>query len=254
MEVGEAVAVVVGDTSHDEDCYFCKAKEQPEEIQNDLEASADDDDEGYGGFKNDASKLGKALGASPGQHRASVDGKELDITVAAHHLIPGNASLKKSQLFRSEEYLWLDGKKKGNIGYNVNAAENGVWLPGNYAIDGWSGKLDSFKEQYAQSAIERWRAQFHDAHEAYSEFVLEALAKVYEKIENVYCVACPQAREQKKKPSPEERPPLRALVARLNTISARMRRMLVAPTMNWKKNIYTSSRSLRFMESRPHFD
>jgi hypothetical protein len=254
VEVGEAVAVVVGDTGHDEDCYFCKAKEEPETVENDLEANPDDDAEGYGGFKNDASKLGKSLGGSPAQRTASVDSKQLAITVAAHHLIPGNAALKKCQLFRSEEYLWLDGKKKGNIGYNVNAADNGVWLPGNYAIEGWKAKLDSFKEDYAQSAIESWRAQFHDTHEIYSEFVLEALEKVYEKIDSVYCVKCPEAKEQKKKPSPEERPPLRALVTRLNTISARMRRMLVAPTLNWKKNVYTSSRSLRFMERRPHFD
>jgi hypothetical protein len=254
VEVGEAVAVVIGDTSHDEDCYFCKAKDETEAFENDLEPSPDDDAEGYGGFKNDASKLGRALGGSPAQRKAEVDGRQFPITVAAHHLIPGNASLKKSQLFCSEEYLWVDGKKKGNIGYNVNAADNGVWLPGNYAIDGWGGKLDLYKEQYAQSAIASWRAQFHDAHEIYSEFVLEALEKVYEKIDNVYCVSCPQAQQQKKKLTPDERPPLRALVARLNTISARMRRMLVAPTLNWKKNVYTSTRSLRFMESRPHLD
>jgi hypothetical protein len=254
MEVGEAVAVVIADTNHDQDCYFCKAKDEQEEVENDLEESPSDDDEGYGGFKNDASKLGRSLGGSPDQKTAAVNDSELPITVAAHHLIPGNAALKKSTLFKSNEYLWVDGKKRGNIGYNVNSLDNGVWLPGNYAVSGWSGKADAFKTEYSQSAIERWRRQFHDAHEKYSEFVLEALEKVYEKIDSVWCVACPEAQQQKEKPTPEERPPLRALVARLNTISGRMRRMLVAPTANWKKNVYTSSRSLTYMDTKPHFD
>jgi hypothetical protein len=251
MQVGEAVSASIADNNHDEDCYFCKADDPPDEIENALEADPDDDARGYGGFKNDASKLGKALGGVD-EKKATVGKRSFPITVAAHHLIPGNASLKKSSIFKSKEYLWIDGKKKGNIGYNVNASPNGVWLPGNYAISGWSGRDDPFKNGYAHSAIQKWRAQFHDAHSEYSTFVLEALEKMFVKIDDIWCSKCPQAKKQKKS-KPEERPPMRALVARLNTVSGRMRRMLVAPTKNWKSNVYTSSRSSSFMEEFDHF-
>lgn len=250
MEVGEAVAVTVASNNHDDECFFCRATDPPEEEENDLEPSPDDDAKGYGGFKNDASKLGKALGGKPSKKSAKSQGKSYRIVVAAHHLIPGNASLKPSSLFKSNKYLWVDGKKKGNIGYNINSAENGVWLPGSYGIKSWGGKTEPFKSEYATSAISAWRAQFHDAHTKYSDFVLEALQKVFEKLEAAEPLGCPKA--DKKDKSPEEKSPLRMIVGRLNTISGRMRKMLVAPTRNWKRNIYTSQRSLTYMNEQPH--
>lgn len=67
------------------------------------------------------------------------------LTCAAHHLIPAQASLRDSEMV-----VWLvngavsaqvkDGKGSGtgrlskNVGYNVNGLENGVWLPGPYAL------------------------------------------------------------------------------------------------------------------------
>jgi hypothetical protein len=56
------------------------------------------------------------------------------------------------------KYMKTDGKAKGNIGYNVNARTNGVWLPGNYGVRPWG-------------------AQFHDAHKQYSKFVRKVLDK-----------------------------------------------------------------------------
>jgi hypothetical protein len=91
-----------------------------------------------------------------------VEERVFPVTVAAHHLIPGNAALGKSALY---DYLGPAGsgslKKDGAvrkrkdvkavkpggraadgrtckitkmIGYNINGSHNGVWLPGNYAI------------------------------------------------------------------------------------------------------------------------
>src|SRR5262245_48164983 len=204
MELGEAVAVEIASTSHDKDCYFCNAKKSPDEIENDLEADPDDDDEGYGAFKNDASKLGKSLGGDPGRRDIKVDRKPFEVSTAAHHLIPGNASLKKSSLFKSNEYLWVDKKAKGNIGYNINSAENGVWLPGNYALRPWSSRSDEFKEEYAYEAIGKWGGQFHDAHEEYSSFVLLALEEVFEKLDLGATIWCEEGKKEKDK-SPSER-------------------------------------------------
>lgn len=137
---------------------------------------------------------------------------------AAHHLIPAQASLKKStSLLRfmkkgGSAKLWSD------IGYDVNGLENGVWLPGNYAVGGngtgdWVGapsamdgdselgsvrrraarrsenssKLDGVRHEkdpsnrkwlYVDKATRLFNAQFHDAHVDYSKFVLGVLNKI----------------------------------------------------------------------------
>jgi hypothetical protein len=137
MELGEASAVVIASENHDEDCYFCKASEKATTEANDLKDNPDEDaaemedslDEYR--FKNDAGKLGTALGGKPAAKSVTLGGKSYGAAVAAHHLIPGNASLKDSELM---DYLWTDGEAEGNIGYNVNAKPNGVWSPGNYGV------------------------------------------------------------------------------------------------------------------------
>ena len=50
----------------------------------------------------------------------------------------------------------------------------------------------------------------------------------------------------------KERNPLYPVVQRLHTISARMKRMLVFPTTNWKRNIYTSRFVEMYMDEKPH--
>jgi hypothetical protein len=263
MQLGEAVAVAIADDRHDPDCYFCNAKDEPKEEENDLDADPEEDDDLDGGyvpdgmkFKNDASKLGKALGGTPNPKEISLaqasgqkKGKSAyDVSVAAHHLIPGNAALKNSDLYKSKEYLWTDGKKKGNIGYSINSAPNGVWLPGNYALRPWSGRAPTFQSNYAFAAIEEWRAQFHDAHTDYSKFVIDVLDKICEKLDDGREVWCPKAKKREDKP--EDREPLYVIVNRLHTVSARMHRMLVFPLKSWKKNIYTSRFSLLYMEDQ----
>ena len=116
-------------------------------------------------------------------------------TVAAHHLIPGNASLYSEENLL-QNYMIKDktvkagGKKwqiKYHIGYNVNGAHNGVWLPGNYAIRSkasptgvtW-GKMqeEDWQLNYVAACSKVTKGQFHDTHEDYSDSVRELLNKI----------------------------------------------------------------------------
>lgn len=259
MELLEISADDIASSDHDEDCYFCSSKDKPGPLTNDLADDCEDDSQGaiqalevdVIKFKNDSSKLGTALGGNPGIKKTK-SGTALDVSAAAHHLIPGNAALKKSVAIM--EYIGVNGEKAGNVGYNVNSAPNGVWLPGNYAMRPWGPGGVKFHtntgiepETYAFRAIEAWEKQFHDAHEDYSSFVLGALDKIAEKLKHGEDVVCP---EQKSKPrNPEERPPLQVVVSRLNQLSGRMRRMLVFPTVNWRVNVWTSGFTLRYMHT-----
>lgn len=249
-QIGEMVNVsLLVDARHDDECYFCNMKKDPADETNDLEANPEEDEDTDGAedplkFKNDSGKLGKAIGPCPDNKDIAVWNTTKPVSVAAHHLIPGNASLKQSELFKSNEYLWKDGAAKSNIGYNINSSPNGIWLPGNYAVRPWSPKTEPVKERYAHAAIEAWKCQFHDAHEQYSVKVKDALNKIFDKLEDQESLWCPEAAD-KQKPPPEERGNLYAIVARLNTLSGRMGKMLRFPTSNWFKNIFTS----RFSES-----
>jgi len=70
--------------------------------------------------------------------------KEYPLQYAPHHLVPGNESLKGNPLvaFLGADSVithFKDGvtsviKDGKSIGYDVNRAENGVWLPSPYAI------------------------------------------------------------------------------------------------------------------------
>lgn len=268
MDLGEKVSVnTITDEMHDETCAFCSSTEPPKDIVNDLTDEHDEDAEAQLGdmlptykFKNDAGKLGIALGGKPEAKTVTLANKNFEAAVAAHHLIPGNAALKQSQLFKSEKYLWKDGKDKGNIGYNINASENGVWSPGNYGVRPWGPGGVAFKSanptleprDFAFAAMDKWRTQFHDAHADYSSFVKDSLDKVFEKLEAQKDIWCPEAKKKDKKP--EEKEPIYALVQRLNTISSRMKRMLTFPTRNWKPNVYTSRFVQTYMTDKSHQD
>lgn len=158
-------------------------------------------------------------------------------TVAAHHLIPGNASLGRSKVYdylgpvgsgklkggdgvrkRKEVSAEFGGKSRQvefakHIGYNVNGSHNGVWLPGNYAIRthespgsaSW-GKLDDefddWKFNYVAAAVRAAGGQFHDAHVDYSDNVLGLLNKIALALGDHFFSDCPDCKEPKKKFSP----------------------------------------------------
>lgn len=264
MDIGEAITVDISIERHDPDCYFCNAKKEGKEENNILEDNYPEDGDLDGmvedgvKFHNDAAKLGAALGGKPSDRTFYLGEnlKPFPSSVAAHHLIPGNAALKPSNLFQAGTYLRVDGMAKGNIGYNVNAGANGVWLPGNYAQRPWGSEGAAFTaatkldpKDYAFMSISHWRAQFHDAHGDYSKFVVKVLNEICQKLKNLESIWCPEAKNKQDKP--EERN-LYVIVNRLNTVSARMERMLVFPTYAWKKNIFTSRFSSQFMTEKPN--
>lgn len=254
MEIGEEATVdEVAKSEHDSSCYFCKSQDPPDEATNEFddawEEDADLDGPPSGKFKNDAGKLGDALGNQV-TATAKVGGEAYAVTTAAHHLIPGNASLKNSKLFKSKKYLWTSGTARGNIGYNVNSKPNGVWSPGNYAVRPWNGaggRSEEFKQVYAFSAMKSTGTQFHDAHRSYNTFVKNVLTEIHDKLKLGADLWCPEAKKREEK-KPEERPPLKVLVSRLHTVSGRMKDMLTGGPVAWRRNIYTSRFALQLME------
>lgn len=149
------------------------------------------------------------------------------VTCAAHHLIPAQESLKGSPLLAymvkkgdSEELKdesYSGGLVWADVGYDINGSENGVYLPGSYAVGGgrggmgvWtenddhpdleeedaaddvadpssnllSGPLNEISDsnrkwQYVSQAVKLAPGQFHDRHQDYSDFVQQVLEKIF---------------------------------------------------------------------------
>jgi hypothetical protein len=162
--------------------------------------------------------------------RDLVSGAKFDhyypVTCAAHHLVPAQESLKVCRLLAFMVKKGEAGKLKdkdftagavwANVGYEVNGIENGVYLPGSYAVGGgrggmglWSenddvpdsedesasdlpdpaspllsGELNEISEtnrkwRYVRQAMFHGKGQFHDRHEDYSRFIAEVLNKIF---------------------------------------------------------------------------
>ncbi|SMF56296.1 A nuclease family of the HNH/ENDO VII superfamily with conserved AHH [Alteromonadaceae bacterium Bs31] len=276
-EIIESVAVtMINLDKHSEpDCPFCNAKEEKPKVENnDFDQDSDEDTsevlglvggiEGYT-HKNCSGALGTALGgkaAVPSTKGVTAEDwkYELEVAYAAHHLIPGHGSLDKSELYKGGKYLRHKGQKEGNIGYNVNCKQNGVWLPGNYAYSQkssgseWGTKGKKLKEyhdvsaqDYVSQVIGKAGRQFHDAHRKYNTFVKNQLNKINDKLsvtsEEAWCEEGKKQSEGKE----ENIRPLYQLVGRLGHLSNRMKRKLITPTSGWNTNVYTSSYSMQWM-------
>lgn len=249
-EINEGVVVILSDDpDHDPDtCCFCQA--QDGERTNAFTADQDSDDQPFIDglqsvpFKNDAHMLGtnlKQAGSAPGDFtvpaldvgvtKASAP-RDLQVGLAAHHLIPGNAAFAKSTLFKQKKkYLGSDGTAAGNIGYDINKAANGIWAPGNYAMRPWGSGGKQFSgdpAKYASAAIIVTQVQFHDAHPAYSAHVHAALDRIASKVDHL-AQLCPQAAKRDTAASA-----LVTLVIRLDGLSARCRRAVENPSAHWK--------------------
>lgn len=178
----------------------------------------------------------------------------------AHHLIPGHASLPYGEVVR-----FIGEKKKdnyptkakqdsrikkggGGIGYNVNAAENGVWLPSNNALRGrWDKSRDQleYQAEYAFLTINRTGRQFHDAHVPYNNFVIKLLNQLNVQMLNHLKVCelepCKSHRDGEKLPfAPQQ------LKGALNGISDRLRMFLgIGAVTFWRvRHVITSRFSL----------
>lgn len=156
------------------------------------------------------------------------------VTCAAHHCIPAQESLKESPLLAfmckkgdSEAIKggsYSDGVVWADVGYDVNGSQNGIFLPGSYAVGGgrggmgvWTGNADGDEDApedavdevtdpnsnlltgalndisitnrkwlYVSQAVTLCPGQFHDRHVDYSTFVQSVLEKVFENYVNLH--------------------------------------------------------------------
>ena len=267
MEMMESIAIIDLAVEKTDPCWYCKKDKEDDNVENEEDESPpspvsnneDNVEENY--ETNDASKLGTNLRNKPAwkmTHKIDDEdpinqGDESTIVPSAHHLIPGNASMKKAkQLHRY--MLWKDNNDldlRGPIGYNINSKQNGVWLPGNYAVRAgtafgqtWSAFKDKFKNKYAKVAMKKAQhKQLHDAHKPYNDNVLDTLIEIAKKLDGFWkkrenCPMCGTKFEDK------ARPPY-GLIGRLNIVSQEHKIPLLFPKSNKKainNDYYTSSR------------
>jgi hypothetical protein len=303
MEIGELVAPPSLSQEFSEKCPFKQELEDgPAKADEDL--SNDDlegqqgpqaNDGGILGQNLEAGKLGVADGgpfpADDFAHRQpandtnrgrktrlrlaeykDANAGDFPLTVAAHHLIPGNASLYKAAvqlvdfLKDGGKVRSLSGKTytiKGNIGYDVNGSHNGIWLPGPYAIKtalperkkggkvlparpgttpvsgvGWADLADDHEEwrfKYVAGACKAAGGQFHDSHEQpYSATVRKNLRNIVVALAYHldYCPEC----SGKSEPVP---PPFR-IKRRLYALSQKLRSFVGGSPGGWKVPWFTS--------------
>jgi hypothetical protein len=224
-ELGEAVAVIIVKDISDE-CPFTH-DDGPFNKKNDL--------------VNSPSTLGANLGSGGEPYEVSFtfmgSKKTLQVGQAAHHLVPGDAAVNKATALL--KYVRKsDGEIKGDIGYGVNHANNGVWLPGSYHWD--VDRFGKWKEQdtmvqyvYAYHAMKHKGRQFHDAHTDYNAWCRRTLEKIRVKMLEMQrdCDKCTI-----KKPF---KPPY-GLVAIIDRLSGRLRSYVTGPPSKWKPPFCTS--------------
>lgn len=182
-----------------------------------------------------------------------IDTDYFSFIVAAHHLIPGGASLAPSNIKnymtkgKSVTAISSEGKVKRkirkHIGYNVNGAHNGLWLPGNYAIrstssptdETWSKLFESHGDwclNYVASVTKVGKGQFHDTHRNYSEAVEKLLNAIAEILSTHVCKDCNDS---------EINPPFK-IKKRLYRLSSYLKGQLSGAPRMWKRPWYTSDR------------
>ncbi|MCU0634209.1 MAG: AHH domain-containing protein [Gemmatimonadaceae bacterium] len=183
-----------------------------------------------------------------------------DWKVAAHHLIPGKASLKPSTLYKKfmvkGAKLSVAGKKftlRTHIGYNVNGNHNGVWLPGNYAIrtasvgKSWSAASATWQWDYADQVIDKARGQFHDAHTHYNKNARAALDAVgLALINHIEAGTCTHCKGRK---SGKLEPPY-VLKKRLYAVSGFLRAAVRSRPPKWRYPWFTSDRFRTLMQQK----
>jgi hypothetical protein len=173
-------------------------------------------------------------------------------TVAAHHCIPGNEALKKSDLY---QFMKKDGeiimkndktfKIKANIGYNVNGSHNGVWLPGNYAMNEgkykgpgttWTNRERVWREEYIKAVVAQAPAQFHDRHKGYSDEMINILDELLCRTLTTHLSTCKKC----KKRNEDGLPPPYRLIPVLFKLSAWVRAYLISPPSQWMRPLVAS--------------
>lgn len=262
-----AVAAVAQDAKAD--CWFCSEPPKAEKKKTDLKANPDtsasdsptnvpENKEG-----NDSSTLGTNL-IGAGQKLPKWKIKNLlnprkmsAVVPAAHHCIPGEASMAKATALH--DFMREGGPYdyESDIGYDINDARNGVWLPGNYAVrEGnpdfgsktWTAQTPKFQRDYVRLAMRNAGGKmFHDAHSKYNGKVKTTLLSIANKLSKPKKGKCPICGKAEKK----KRPPY-GLVQRLHGVSDGHRVMLQAPTKRTVSGgYYTSSKGRDVVMAKP---
>lgn len=175
-------------------------------------------------------------------------------TVAAHHLIPGNASLYNGENDLQDymikgKTVKANGKSftiKYHIGYNVNGAHNGVWLPGNYAIRKaasptgvtW-GKMgnEDWQLNYVAACAKVAKGQFHDAHTEYNDSVRDLLNAIAVELKHHQC-HCKLCQDE----LGSEVPPPYLIKGRLYHLSRYLKANLTLTPSRWRRPWFASDR------------
>jgi hypothetical protein len=195
---------------------------------------------------------------------------------APHHLVPGNESLKGNPLvaFLGADSVithFADGvssviKDGKSVGYDVNRAENGVWLPSPYAISMganiWGNEaglvaLEAADGPAAVDLVNRFRAayvaesirvtggrQFHMRHVDYSDLVAKVLEKIAMKLRAMVKGACPL--DKKPEADGKINPPM-GLIGRLDALSGEMKTLLVGGI--WRSPAFTDDLTMTYAET-----
>jgi hypothetical protein len=208
------------------------------------------------------------------------------VTCAAHHLLPSADGFKRSAIVpwlvkkgqtaqvgtKGRKLASFTGKVDNHVGYDLNGAQNGVWLPGPYYMYGvwtnFTSGLDPEDEvpptgapsggemmpedyssqlEYAVVAMRKANAQFHDSHRRpYSAFVVRVLNAIANKMQKIVDTAeCPDCRAKIQNSGP---PAPYSLILRLNASGGRLRNLLEGGPTGWKPNIITSKWALEYMK------
>jgi len=189
MEIGELVAVPMPEQPVEDECPFSHEKPNPTE-KNELggigttlgknmasgkgintSATAVDFTKGDEDLdpwdRSGASRItGVTICVNGGTVTLKGTPLRYPVTCAAHHLIPAQESLKKHKILKfmckdGESQDFRNGKEAepaavpgsavwGNVAYNVNGCQNGVWLPGNYAVGAGVGAVEVWKSRAAE--------------------------------------------------------------------------------------------------------
>ena len=274
-ELGEGAAVDLIDVDHDaESCPCCQQTAPVVALNvfvahNDEDAVAARDNMQWIRFNNAPDTLGGQLDPAAvyglrrvRQHYES--GDDLALAMIPHHLIPGATGLQRSTLVSAGLYLRSDGSAPGNIGYDVNCAANGVWVPSNHAYRPWGpeGAIFTQREglaaqEYCRAAIAVCHAQFHDSHESYSEIVRDALDRLQAEVQHHAAYVCPHAPTQGAPGGAVTGEAVTAgavtggavtvVVQRVHALSSRVQRLVCFPTTGWKAEVFLSRASQQYM-------
>jgi hypothetical protein len=267
MDIGESVSPPASG-KHDDTCPFCGG-EEPELLHLHTKDGAKKNERALGKNLRSSDMVVTESGVGevwplPGgsdNHKGWTvpEGVFADIAVfikpTPHHLLPGNAAMAKSKV--ETWTLASKGKIKEDVGYNIDGADNGIWLPHLPHIH-WTSYMDRAKKIRFSDHYGTWKdlspeeqtwigivvmgdtqLQMHytdhddayahvDNDTTYDDEALERCNLLADLMQDVWSRKCPKERKKKKLDPPY------GIIERLNLQSQYMRNRISGPPKRWK--------------------